>query len=162
MKVKGIIYEDFVNYKKTCMNIQFPYCDFKCNKECEQEVCHNMHMKDMDIVNIDPVKVAKQYKDNYLTSAIVCQGLEPLDSMDDLVALLKALNTYRIKDDFVIYTGYNEDEVLDKIQVIKDTGYNGTIIMKFGRFIPDSESIEDEVLGVTLASSNQYAKIIKY
>ena len=32
------------------------------------------------------------------------------------------------------------------------------IIVKFGRFIPDQESHYDEVLGVNLASNNQYAK----
>jgi hypothetical protein len=31
------------------------------------------------------------------------------------------------------------------------------IIVKFGRFIPDAESKFDEVLGITLASYNQFA-----
>ena len=33
MIVKGIITEDFVNYKEPCMTIEFPYCDFKCDRE---------------------------------------------------------------------------------------------------------------------------------
>jgi hypothetical protein len=34
------------------------------------------------------------------------------------------------------------------------------IIVKFGRFIPDDEKRFDEVLGVELASHNQYAEVI--
>ena len=34
------------------------------------------------------------------------------------------------------------------------------IIMKFGRFIPESEKIHDDVLGIDLISSNQFAKKI--
>ena len=30
MILKGIIDEDFVNYKVPCMVLEFPYCDFKC------------------------------------------------------------------------------------------------------------------------------------
>ena len=41
MIVKGIIDEDFINYKKPSMVIEFPYCSFKCDKECGQPVCQN-------------------------------------------------------------------------------------------------------------------------
>ena len=34
MKIKGLISEDFVNYKKPSMTIMFPYCiGFKCGAE---------------------------------------------------------------------------------------------------------------------------------
>ena len=56
----------------------------------------------------------------------------------------------------VIYTGYTEGELksnkmLDEIF----SWYNITI--KVGRYIPNSKSRYDKVLGVTLASDNQYA-----
>ena len=41
MIIKGIISEDFVNYKKPSLVIEFPYCDFKCEKECGELVCQN-------------------------------------------------------------------------------------------------------------------------
>ena len=41
MKLKGIIFEDFINYKKPSMILEFPYCDFKCDKECGEQVCQN-------------------------------------------------------------------------------------------------------------------------
>lgn len=40
----------------------------------------------------------------------------------------------------------------------KMLNYGGTIIIKFGRYVPGSVPIQDPVLGVTLASSNQYAE----
>ena len=34
MKIKGLISEDFVNYKKPAMTIMFPHCNgFKCGAE---------------------------------------------------------------------------------------------------------------------------------
>ena len=33
MKIKGLMTEDFVNYKKVSMTIIFPYCTFKCGKD---------------------------------------------------------------------------------------------------------------------------------
>ena len=41
MLVKGIIDTDIVNYKKISMTIEFPYCSFKCDKECGRAVCQN-------------------------------------------------------------------------------------------------------------------------
>jgi hypothetical protein len=33
VQVKGVIYEDFVNYKKCSMLVAFPTCSFKCNAD---------------------------------------------------------------------------------------------------------------------------------
>ena len=41
MLVKDIKDEDFINYKKPSMLIAFPYCDFKCDRECGRAVCQN-------------------------------------------------------------------------------------------------------------------------
>ena len=41
MKIKGLIDEDWVNYKKPSMYIAFPRCSFKCDKECGRQVCQN-------------------------------------------------------------------------------------------------------------------------
>ena len=54
----------------------------------------------------------------------------------------------------MIYTGYYYDEIKNKVDYIAEN-YNN-IIFKFGRFVPNQESRYDEVLGVTLASPNQY------
>ena len=44
MILKGLIDEDFVNYKKPAMVLEFPYCSFKCDKECGRQVCQNIYM----------------------------------------------------------------------------------------------------------------------
>ena len=157
MKIKGIISEDFVNYKKPSMVIEFPYCSFKCDKECGQTVCQNSSLAHSPTYNIDIKKIILHYLKNDITEAIVMQGLEPLDSKEDLYQLIKFFRKYT-DDDIIIYTGYTELELDSDIQILKRLFKN--IIIKFGRFIPNSPSYYDEILGVFLASSNQYAKKI--
>lgn len=157
MKIKGIIFEDFINYKKPSMVIEFPYCNFKCDKECGQQVCQNSDLVNSPNEDISIIRIVKTYMENNITNAIVFQGLEPFDSKHDLYQLIKVFREYT-KDDIVIYTGYTEEELDYEIQVLKKLFKN--IIIKFGRFIPNQPSYYDETLGVFLASSNQYAKKI--
>ena len=84
------------------------------------------------------------------------QGLEPFDSWEDLYILIKELRKYT-EDDVVIYTGYNKDELLDKIKILSQFK---NIIIKYGRYIPNQTSHYDENLGVNLASHNQYSERI--
>ena len=164
MLLKGLMDEDIVNYKKTSMYLIFPYCSFKCDKECNLEVCQNSSLSRAGTIEIAPEEVCKRYINNPLTSAIVCAGLEPFDSKFDLVAFVDCLrNRYQCEDDVVIYTGYTEEELEDENNIEQYYAYKNlknynNIIVKFGRFIPFEESHYDEVLGVNLASPNQYAK----
>ena len=57
----------------------------------------------------------------------------------------------------MIYTGYYLEEIEGKIYFLKC--FNN-IIVKFGRYIPNSKSRYDEILGINLASDNQFAKKI--
>lgn len=155
MKVKGIIFEDFINYKKPSMVIEFPYCNFKCNKECGQQVCQNSNLVNTPNSDISITGIVKTYMNNDITKAIVFQGLEPFDSKEDLYQLIKVFREYT-NNDIVIYTGYTEVELDHEIEILKRLFKN--IIIKFGRFIPNQESHFDSILGVTLASPNQYAK----
>ena len=61
------------------------------------------------------------------------------------------------QDDIVIYTGYKEEEIKNQLQYLR--AYRN-IIVKFGRFIPNQQPHYDDVLGVMLASDNQYAERI--
>lgn len=157
MKIKGIIHEDFVNYKKPSMVVEFPRCDFKCDKECGQEVCQNSSLVKSPTHDVPVDKIVLSYLKNSITSALVCQGLEPFDSKEDLYQLIKFFRKYA-DDDIVIYTGYTEEELFFDIEFLKRVYKN--IIIKFGRFIPNQPSYYNETLGVFLASSNQYAKKI--
>ena len=159
MKLKGIIEEDFVQYKKPSMFLIFPKCSFKCDKECGRPICQNGALANSEEIEIDIKQdIIWKYMDNPITEAIVCGGLEPFDSWEDLKCLIMNLRYYT-PDDIVIYTGYREYEVSrEKIDWLE---LYGNIIIKFGRFIPNQPSRYDEILGVNLASNNQYAKRLK-
>lgn len=153
MLIKGIIEEDCVNYKQMCMYIAFPHCSFKCERECGFACCHNAELVNSENINISANALVSRYMHNNLTHALVCAGLEPFDDFDDLLDLIDIFRQHTL-DDIVIYTGYTEDEVRDKVKQLKS--YQN-IIVKFGRFIPNSNNRYDGVLGVNLASENQYA-----
>jgi len=155
MKVKQIIDEDFLNYKKASMVIAFPSCSFKCDKECGQQVCQNSALAAAKDIEISIDDIIERYSNNVFTSAFVFGGLEPFDSLEDLKLLIITIRVcYKIMDDIVIYTGYKPDEIPEIIQWLKR--YEN-IIVKFGRFIPNSEHRFDEILGIELSSNNQYA-----
>jgi organic radical activating enzyme len=156
MKVKNVIFEDFINFKFPSLFIGFPQCSFKCNLDCGQPVCQNYLLSKDKTIDIEIDDLIDNYILNPITHAVVCGGLEPFDTWEDLRTLVDKFRIYTT-DPIVIYTGYTEKEVQDKIEVLKN--YEN-IIVKFGRFIPDKEPHMDKVLGVKLASPNQYAKEI--
>ena len=144
MKLKGINDYDICNYKKPAMFLIFPYCSFKCDKECGVNVCQNSALAREPVIE---VRVA---------DAVVCGGLEPFDSAQDLILFITYFRMHS-KDPIVIYTGYKEEELTEQIKFLQQFD---DIIVKFGRFIPNSPHIFDTVLGVELASNNQYGKLI--
>lgn len=158
MIIKNILDEDFVNYKKPSMYVAFPYCTFKCEKEAGAKFCQNSPLALAANISIGEEELIERYLNNTITKAIVCCGLEPMESFPELVSLLNKLRCqYHCDDDFVIYTGFNKDEILTKIDVLKQ--YNNVVI-KYGRYKPGQAPHFDEVLGVKLASDNQYAERI--
>ena len=156
MIIKELRDEDFVNYKKPSMFIGFPSCTFKCEAECGVRCCQNSALAQAPNIDVSINTLIERYMDNPITKAIVCGGLEPFDSWDDLQCFILNIR-YWSPDDIVIYTGYKEDEIQDKLEWLQ---YYGPIIIKFGRYIPNQQPHYDEVLGVKLASNNQYAKVI--
>ena len=156
MLVKDIIETDMINYKDISMFIIFPTCSFKCDKECGMQVCQNSALALSPNINIDIEHLIYKYLSNPITNAIVCGGLEPFDSWEDLYALITRFRLIT-DDDIVIYTGYNPNEIKEQINALKR--YKN-IIIKFGRFIPNQLHHYDEILGVELSSPNQYAKRI--
>ena len=155
--IKGIIDEDFVNYKKPSMVIEFPYCSFKCDKECGMQVCQNSTLATSCNITIKLDNIVQHYINNDITQAIIFQGLEPFDSMQEMLCLIRIFRQYT-QDDIVIYTGYYKQEI-EKIVFYLSQTYNN-IIIKFGRYIPNKNKRYDNILGVELASDNQYAEKI--
>jgi len=158
MIIKDILDTDTVNYKKTSMFIASPCCSFKCDKLNGCQVCQNSLLANEPDIEIDNDILCQRYLSNSLTEAVVCGGLEPFDSFDDLIEFIWTLRlVYECEDDVVIYTGYDDYEIADKIDTLSRIP---NIIVKFGRYIKDQQPHYDEVLGVNLASDNQYAKHI--
>lgn len=159
MKIKGIIQEDFVNYKVPCMTIMMPVCKgFKCDKEYGCAICQNGALAQAPILEYENTMIIAAYRDNPITRAICFQGLEPFDTFDDLYDFIYVFRElYSINDDIVIYTGYKKYEIENQLNQLKQFP---NIIVKFGRYIPQQPPIYDEVLGLELASPNQYAERI--
>ena len=161
MILKQLVDEDFVNYKKPSMFLGFPNCSFKCEKECGVRCCQNSELALARSIEVPTHAIVDRFMNNPITSAIVCGGLEPFDSWESLQSLIMTLR-YRSDADIVIYTGYTESEIKDKLHWLSLYADDGPIVVKFGRFVPNQQSHFDSVLGVNLASSNQYARRISY
>ena len=162
MKIIDIVDVDFANYRKPSMFIIFPNCSFKCDKENGCNLCQNSHLAQEPAIEMSSNTILHRYIHNDISQAIVCGGLEPFDSDRELLDFIeKARDGFYIQDDIVIYTGYTEEELQDNF-VFQQVIQFPNIVIKFGRFRPNEEAHFDEVLGIKLASNNQYAKRYNY
>lgn len=152
MKIKGLIDEDFVNYKLPSMFIATSKCSFKCDAECGKAVCQNLPLATAPVIGIGCKELVDRYVSNDISQAVCLGGLEPFDDIDELEAFICEFRS-RCNDDIVIYTGYYENEIQPYINKLKASFKN--IVVKFGRYIPDQQPHYDEVLGINLASDNQ-------
>ena len=158
MKLKGLKDEDFLQYKKPCMFLILPYCNFKCDIESGSQVCQNWSLAKQSIIEVPDETIIERYLSNPLTTSVVLGGLEPLDSFTEVINFLELFRKkYCCEDDVVIFTGYNKDEILEYVEQLKQYS---NIYIKFGRFIPNQTEHFDETLGVMLGSNNQYAERI--
>ena len=152
MLTKGIVEEDFVNFRKPAMTIMMPHCDWKCGAD----LCQNSPLAQMETIVVNPSTLIQRYIKNPITEAIVFSGLEPMWDFEDVISIIKTLRSIN-EDMVIIYTGYNPEELVSQLDTLRQFK---NIIVKFGRFIPNEEYHFDQVLGISLASSNQYAEQI--
>lgn len=156
IRLKSLVDEDFVNYKKPSLFLGTSFCDFKCEKECGEAVCQNTALAQSPIIVVNISSIVKRYLNNSITKAIVIGGLEPVLQLEELLSLIAAFRE-KTDDDIVIYTGYYENEIYDFITEV--SSYKN-IYFKFGRYVPGQAAHRDEVLGVNLISDNQYGRRI--
>lgn len=156
MLVKGIVEEDFVNYKVPSMFITSCFCDFKCCVESDLDigVCQNAPLVQTENREISDATIYQHYIGNPITQAVVIGGMEPFLQFGEVYSLIKLFREYGNRSDFVIYTGYYPDEITEQLNKLEELG---NIVVKFGRFIPDRPHRYDDVLGIELSSDNQYA-----
>lgn len=159
MRIKGIEIEDFVNYKDPSLFIASCFCDFKCCKEqnLDLKVCQNSSLHEAETKEISNEDIYKYFASNFITRAVVIGGMEPFLQFKEIYELIHFFRNKKENCPFVIYTGYYPPEIENKLQRLK---YYNNIIVKFGRYIPNRPSRFDLILGVTLASDNQYAEVI--
>lgn len=157
MKLKGIIDYDTINYKEPVLTLEFPYCDFKCDKINKCQVCQNSSLATEPDLNISLQEIWNLYKQNPLTKGFCCQGLEPFDSEQELLDFIDFIRSSMKCDDvIIIYTGYTRSELL-YLDILKN--YKN-IIIKYGPYLTGYEPHYDKVLGINLASNNQYGEKI--
>lgn len=161
IRLRGVAVEDFINYKKPSMFLITSSCDFKCCIEAgiSTDICQNEPLiKNTTIDEYDIDTIIKIYLGNPITKAIVFGGLEPMLQFEEVRLFIDKLRSeYHCFDPVVIYTGYRPEEIITQLNCLQK--YDN-IICKFGRYIPNSKPIYDEVLGITLASDNQFAEKI--
>lgn len=159
MRLRGIVFEDFVNYKKPSLFLITTSCDWKCCKEAgiPISVCQNSELMKSDVKEYSDESIYKAYSTNNISQAIVIGGLEPMLQLEELISLIKTFRGNGCDDPIIIYTGFNKTEILYQVEQLK---MFKNIIIKFGRYVENSNPIYDEVLGVILASDNQYAEKI--
>lgn len=158
MILKGLRDEDFTQYKIPSMFIAFPHCSFKCCKEQNLpiETCQNCELAQAKGIEVSANSIVDRFLSNPITASVVIGGMEPFDSWVDLELLIDTFRQHT-EATIVIYSGYKEEEIQDKIDKLQ---YYSNIIIKFGRYIPNQQQHFDETLGVQLASPNQYARKI--
>ena len=159
MRVKGIVDEDFVNYKLPSMFISTCYCDWKCCVEANIpiSICQNCELSDSETYDISIESLYQRYINNNISECIVLGGLEPAKQQSEINELIRYFRDNNCNDTFVIYTGYYEEEIQEWVEHLK---HYSNIVFKFGRFIPNNEPHYDNILGIKLASDNQYGKQI--
>ena len=158
MIVKDVIPVDFVNYREPAMYVAFPYCSFKCDKENGCQLCQNSQLVRSPNIEVSAKRLVEIYADDAkpIAKALVCCGLEPLDSFPDLLDLIVEFR-HSYDDPVIVYTGYTEEEAAAYVNALKKFP---NIIVKFGRFRPNQPHHIDDLLGVELVNPEQYSKKI--
>lgn len=152
MKIKDVVVEDFCNYRLPSMFIVTSKCKIKC------EGCQNKYLLNLKTFEVSNEVLYDIYSKSDITKAIVIGGLEPFEQMDEVLSLISYFRSQGCMDTFVIYTGYEEDEISKStIDTLKSYG---NIFLKMGRYDSTRPQYYNDQLGITLASDNQYVVLL--
>lgn len=158
MTIKNLLDEDFVQYKEPTMTIICCTCSFKCDVLNGCPVCQNSALAQLPNIVVSNDQLINRYLANPITKGVCFSGLEPMDQFAEVISFIKEFR--EVCDDVVIiYTGYTDVELrlTGQLQLLQAFS---NIILKVGRFIMNQPHHIDPILGVTLASPNQYAERI--
>lgn len=157
--LKGVVSEDFCNYKAPSMFLITSYCDWKCCHEAnvDESVCQNHDLVKSEIKQYSYDTIYQAYVSNSITKAVVIGGLEPMIQINEVIGLIKYFRENGENCPFVIYTGYYPNEIEKALNGLK---LLNNIVIKYGRYVPNSKSRYDDILGIMLISENQYAEVL--
>ena len=153
MQIKGIMDECFSDYKKAAMYIAFPNCSFKCDQLNRCSVCQNSKLAHEPDIDITKEEIIARYLKNPITKAVILSGLEPFDSILDLIAFVDAFRK-ESDDDIVIENAIEQIKSSDLVSVTNKTqGYTFTckldvtqtqrdMLLKGGRLNQIKESLK--------------------
>lgn len=167
--------DNVTDYKETSLFLVFPYCSGKCGEECQ-----NKDLRKKEIKEFNTEDIIKFYQSLDTHNAVVCGGLEPWDSSEELKQLVKdfAIASFVKPVDFVIYTGYDNlckryfndvycetgKDFFDLLQtwtIYANPGSN--LIIKQGKYdINRKFPWHSDLLGVDLATNNQEVLAFDY
>lgn len=116
-----------------------------------------MRVSKLPTFDIKISDIFDRYVSNIITRAVIIGGLEPMLQFHEVYSLIYYFRKNNCSDDFVIYTGYYYHEIEQYIKKLQDLN---NIIIKYGRYIPDSNPRFDNTLGIILSSDNQYSERI--
>lgn len=163
-----VVTDNVTDYKKTSLFLVFPYCSGKCGEECQ-----NKDLRKKEIKEFDTEDIVKFYQSLDTHNAVVCGGLEPWDSFEELKQLIKdfAISSSIKSVDFVIYTGYDniikyyfdgkyrelKEGFFGLLQLWKEyADPSSNLIIKQGKYDVNRKiPWHSDVLGVDLATNNQ-------
>lgn len=148
----------FNDYKKVGLYVPTSHCTFKCVTEANAKgikfiECQNHALAGCSKrIDMSAKEIYDIAQNDVFVEAIILSGLDPLDSFEET---MKFVDEFRKLSDMelVIFTGYKEEEISDKIEMLSK--YNG-ITMKVGRYDPTIPAKYDPIGEVTLATGNQY------
>lgn len=160
MRIKGLIDEDFVNYKRPSMFISTSICDWKCCKEqhLDVSICQNADIVKQPTIDISADEIFRRYISNPISEVVVFGGLESFMQFDEMYEVIKTFRDNGCNDTIIIYTGYEIEEISEQCDKLK-TNFNN-IILKTGRYIPNHQPHYDEILGINLISDNQKGVVL--
>ena len=123
MVVKDIVAEDFVNYKKPSMFIIFPYCSFKCEKECNKKICQNSNISQLPNIEVKNDTILLSYLSNPIIKRFTWSGLN-----SSLICALdiKTLNAKSWSPSSVSFLDSNNAVISNEIQSKAAINYSNT------------------------------------
>lgn len=124
-----------------------------CSNNCQG--CFNQHLKNSEVFEHTAEQIIEIVKDNLFNDGIILAGLEWSEQPEDVIELVKCAKKNHLE--VMIYTGLSERGFTDRLW---DSTLSGCYV-KFGMYDPSCLSDDYYSLGVKLASTNQYVKLLK-